>query len=386
MNLENSIIRTGEEIEMKKINVSTPSRICLFGEHQDYLGLEVIACAINLRFSAQIKPREDQIIHILIRDSKIDTLGMENTENLYQTYDIDLNKPIVYENKRDYLKSAVNILLKQGISLRGFTIKMDSEIPIGKGMCSSSTMIVVLIKALLEGMGHPDRSNPEKIAFLAFQAEVTEFNEPGGMMDHYASALGGFVNLNFEGGKTVPERLDSVLPGCFILFDSKEQKNTTAVLASAKTPTMEAVKQAGKGIRELIADGEDLSKYDLPDKNKKALLANISNYKILTEAKEMLKSGKIDDVRLGQLLNAHHANLRDGLGVSSNAIEVILHTALAAGALGGKVNGSGGGGCCYVYAREADAPRILKAVADKGFPGVILKKDTGLRVDQIEEI
>ena len=27
------------------ITVSTPSRICLFGEHQDYLGLEVIASA-----------------------------------------------------------------------------------------------------------------------------------------------------------------------------------------------------------------------------------------------------------------------------------------------------------------------------------------------------
>lgn len=34
----------------KKICVSTPSRICLFGEHQDYLGLEVIASAIDMRF------------------------------------------------------------------------------------------------------------------------------------------------------------------------------------------------------------------------------------------------------------------------------------------------------------------------------------------------
>ncbi|MCK9480075.1 MAG: galactokinase family protein, partial [Firmicutes bacterium] len=34
--------------------VSTPSRLCLFGEHLDYLELEVIAVAINLRFSAEI--------------------------------------------------------------------------------------------------------------------------------------------------------------------------------------------------------------------------------------------------------------------------------------------------------------------------------------------
>ena len=48
----------------RAIKVSNPSRLCLFGEHQDYLGLEVVAVAINLRFSAEITPREDSIIKI----------------------------------------------------------------------------------------------------------------------------------------------------------------------------------------------------------------------------------------------------------------------------------------------------------------------------------
>ena len=33
----------------KNLEVSTPGRICLFGEHQDYLGLPVIAMGISLR-------------------------------------------------------------------------------------------------------------------------------------------------------------------------------------------------------------------------------------------------------------------------------------------------------------------------------------------------
>ena len=37
---------------MEPILVSTPSRLCLFGEHQDYLGLEVVALAINLGFAS----------------------------------------------------------------------------------------------------------------------------------------------------------------------------------------------------------------------------------------------------------------------------------------------------------------------------------------------
>ncbi len=30
------------------IRVTAPGRICLFGEHQDFLGLPIIACAIDL--------------------------------------------------------------------------------------------------------------------------------------------------------------------------------------------------------------------------------------------------------------------------------------------------------------------------------------------------
>ena len=57
------------------IQVSTPSRICLFGEHQDYLGLEVIASAINLRFSTKAEKRSDSLLRIRIRDKSICELG-----------------------------------------------------------------------------------------------------------------------------------------------------------------------------------------------------------------------------------------------------------------------------------------------------------------------
>ncbi|NLG53187.1 MAG: hypothetical protein GX541_04350, partial [Clostridiales bacterium] len=53
-----------------------------------------------------------------------------------------------------------------------------------------------LIKALLEAIGHEDAKNPYRIAYLAYLAEVCEFNNPGGMMDHYTSALGGLVHLD----------------------------------------------------------------------------------------------------------------------------------------------------------------------------------------------
>lgn len=367
---------------MRKI--STPSRLCLFGEHQDYLGLDVIALAIDLRFSAQVEPRRDSRIVIRIRDDRLDTLNVENPDGLYQIHEIDLSRPIVYDGRRDYLHSTVDVLLKEGYALTGADIRMDSTIPIGKGMCSSSAMVVALTKALLESIGHPDREDPGRIAWLAFAAEVLAFNEPGGMMDHYASALGGLVHLNFaQGTRAVP--LDVRLPGCFILVDSRARKDTTRILAESKIPQTEALAQLRPfgvtSVRDFIADP---GKLDLLKKldgfHRRKLSAGIEDHRLFLRGLEGLQSG-IAPEELGALIYAHHVQLRDGLGISTPAVDGILETAMAHGAWGGKINGSGGGGCCFVYAAAHRAGEIISAVEALGYPARVLHQDTGVRVD-----
>ena len=372
------------------IHVSTPSRLCLFGEHQDYLNLEVFALAIDLRFFATITPRCDDIFHIAIRDKRIARLCQKNQHHLYENYFIHAHQPITYENKRDYLKSSIRILLRQRYPIdHGFDITMNSDIPIGKGMCSSSSMIVALIKAILEGIGHPDKDNPAKIAHLAFLAEVAEFGEPGGMMDHYTSAMGGLVHLDFADGITTASTVDVNIPGCFILFDSLTQKDTTGVLTSAKVPTLQALEQLSSyGINSVADFLQDPRKIDLLSKLdetlRRKLAANIDNYRILKQAKQLFESKTVDPILLGQLLYKHHTNLRDGLNLSTPIIEKIMNTALAHGALGGKINGSGGGGCLFVYAHEKDAAGIIDQVEKIGYPGKILTADTGVRIDKEE--
>ena len=369
--------------KLSKITVATPSRICLFGEHQDYLNLEVIAAAIDLRFCAEIEENGTNEIRIKIRESSIDFLNAENTEGKYDYYVIPFKKPIVYSGRTDFLKSAVNVLKKRGYPLKGCNIKMDSEIPIGKGMCSSSTMIVVLIRALLELCQSPDKDDAEKIALLAYEAEVKEFSNPGGMMDQCASALGGLLNIDFTDGGFSYKKIKANIDGDFILFDSLEQKNTIKVLADAKAPTIAGLKELApfgiNSIRDLVnnPETEDLLSKITPSLVPK-VRANIENHRILLEAKEMLESGKIDNKRFGELLYAHHCNLRDGLGASTKKIDAILHTAMENGALGGKVNGSGGGGCLYVYCEKDKTAGIIDAVEKLGFPAKKLSVSNGV--------
>lgn len=366
---------------MDLVQVMAPSRICLFGEHQDYLGLQVIASAVNIHFTATAKRRDDMLLHIRIRDARFGALGQKNP-GLYDAYTLDLSQPQVYTQKRDYFKSAVNVLKREGFSLSGAEVQLDSDIPIGKGMCSSTTMIMALMGALI-ALWDETRFEPMYLARLGWLAEVAEFNEPGGMMDHYASALGGLVHLDFADGVR-PRRLERSLQGAFILFDSLQEKDTLAVLSASKVPALaglRALREYGVGsVRDLAEDPEKeklLGKLD--EQQRRVLTANVENYRIQRQALAMLESGEVDDAAFGALLSRHQAGLRDGLGISTPVIDGILETAIRHGAYGGKLNGSGGGGCLYAYAPRERAEEIIAAVGEMGYPALLLHQETGIR-------
>ena len=59
-------------------------------------------------------------------------------------------------------------------------------------------------------------------------------------MDHYSSALGSLVHIDFtDGAKATP--IAAQIPGCFVLFDTLQAKDTTKVLADSKIPVLEAI-------------------------------------------------------------------------------------------------------------------------------------------------
>ena len=62
-----------------------------------------------------------------------------------------------------------------------------------------------------------------------------------------------------------------------------------------------------------------------------------------------------------------------------------MKVCLEQGSLGGKINGSGGGGCFFVYCASEDAPKIVTAMNIEGYPAKILTQDAGCRTDCILE-
>jgi galactokinase len=349
--------------------VSSPGRLCLFGEHQDYFGLPIIAGAINLRITISGKKRDDRKIHIDLPD-------------INGTEDIDLDVPLVYMRPRDYLKSGVNVVRRAGARLdHGWDCLVRGTVPINAGTSSSSALVIAWLKFLLEAAGDPRANSPDAVAELGFLTEVAEFREPGGKMDHYASAKGHVVSIHF-GDEFAVTSLRRPL-GQFVLANSLEKKDTTGMLGFIKSNVAAGLAAVRRtipefGLRSAWGDREHKAVEELPADERRLLSGTLKTRDMVARGEALFLAPELDHVEFGRMLTAQHEVLRDNLGISTPKIERMLDAALRAGAYGGKINGSGGGGCLFVYAPDG-TERVARALDQAGGKSYVVSIDEGMR-------
>ena len=88
----------------------------------------------------------------------------------------------------------------------------------------------------------------------------------------------------------------------------------------------------------------------LPDICKQMTETTIRNRDLTRKALHVLKEGKPNPTIIGKLIDEHHTLMRDGLMRSTEKIEGMIQAAKSVGALGCKINGSGGGGTMLAFA------------------------------------
>ncbi len=348
------------------MEISTPGRICLFGEHQDYLGLPVVAMAISLRVNIIGEKRDDR--KVIIHKPDLNETEVFSLDNLY------------YANSRDYFKSGLRICQRMGLSFaNGFECKIKSHIPIQAGASSSSAIVVSWINFLAQLADLPPNWNPKTIGEVAYIAESEEFGEPGGMMDQYTTACGGLIHIKSE-PEIFIEKINSEL-GSFVLGDSCEPKNTLNILDRCKNLRIEIFEKL-KSVNPSFSlhtssYEEDLSYLNNQEQN--LFFATLKNRNLLEKSLVELEKEKIDHEYFGELLNQEHEILRDDLNVSTKKIESMLSASILAGAFGGKINGSGGGGCMFAYAPK-NSEAVASAIESVGGRAYIIGKDEGTKI------
>ncbi len=349
------------------MEISTPGRICLFGEHQDYLGLPVIAMAISLRAKiiGEKRPDNQVIIH---------------KPDLGETETVSLDD-LIYTKPRDYFKSGIIVCKNAGLAFStGFECEVTSKIPIRAGTSSSSAISVSWIHFLSQIADVRPNWDQQKIGELAYKTEVEEFNEPGGMMDQYSTAMGYLIYIESEPDITIRSLNPNL--GAFVLGDSCESKDTMGILSQCRDSRLALIQKLKINNPNSTVHSLDESA-DLSDLN----TDEIELYKGTMKNRDLLKialpefgKDEPNDKLIGQLLSDHHHVLRDVLQVSTPKIEKMMDEALYAGALGGKINGSGGGGCMFAYAPE-NPEQVAEAIESAGGKTFIINSAEGTRID-----
>ncbi len=367
------------------IRIRAPGRICLFGEHQDYLGFPVISMAFSKYIYLEAEPIIDPKFIIELTD-----MGY-NDEFLLNNNEVD------YLSNRDYLRSGYNLFIRSDAKFnKGYKIKISGDIPINAGCGSSSALII----AWLFFLAHVSNRhlNLEDLAKLGYSAEVREFGEAGGMMDHYTSALGKLIYL-----ETYPEFIPlnfNINIEHFILGNSKGSKDTIEDLHKVKNralKTFKILKEIMKEFNPYRTSLNEIEEY-LPNLNKdlrKILIGNIINRDITQKAKILItnyiqKSSKIIIEKnqnielefygeLGNLLTEHHRQLSGNIGISTPKIEKMISIAIENGAFGAKINGSGFGGCMFALASE-NKKEIMDNIAEVGGIGYTVKTSEGVEL------
>ncbi|GEM_PF-51313 len=351
------------------VKVATPGRICLFGEHQDYLGLPVISAAVNLFMKIFARRRNEPTASFYLADFR-------------RRVEFDLNFPLEYQGERDYLRSVFNVLRRHGVNFKwGVKGIITSDIPVNAGASSSTALVVGLVKLLLELARDPRKEDPQTVAELAHEAEVMEFKEPGGKMDHYTCAMGGVLFIDFSSGKV--EKLLPTLSG-FVLGNSLKPKDTREILKRVRqgqTRALEELARIHPGFDPRTTPFEEVKDAikKLPSELRPYAQAAVKNREITERARDLLLQRDFKPADLGRLLWEHHLILRDLLGISTPEIEEMLERAMEAGAMGGKINGSGGGGTMFVYAPGKER-EVKESIERLGKPAYIVEITGGTEV------
>ena len=171
--------------------------------------------------------------------------------------------------------------------------------------------------------------------------------------------------------------------GYFVLGDSCEPKDTMGILhrcRNSRLAIVEKIKSQDPDFSLHEIELDETSQYNLHTDEATLLSGTIQNRDLLRQALPELKKAESDHEKIGRLLSEHHTVLRDVLDVSTPKIETMLKAAMDAGALGGKINGSGGGGCMFAYAPD-NPGKVTKAIKKAGGKAYTIHSEAGTRID-----
>ena len=305
-----------------KSKASAPGKVILFGEHFVVYGVKAILCAINKRVTVTAEKIKEEKISI---KSNIGDLELE------------LNKPISEINSplKPFYYLANKMIQNQST---GIEIKIESDIPLGAGLGSSSACCVAGAAAISKLFSEKTK---EEILELAIEAERTIFENTSGA-DCTVCTYGGIIEYEKEKG--------------FIKIKSKPNFYLIIANSNIKHSTESIVSKVKQFKNE---DTERFSK-----------LCNDES-KLIEDVLQLLKENNIQ--KLGQKVVQNQKYL-ETLGISNEKLKDMIKIGQES-SFGTKITGAGDGGCVFSLTDESNLENTINGFKKKNYDCFSVKID-----------
>ena len=298
---------------MKSI-ASAPGKVILFGEHFVVYGVKAILCSINKRVTVTAEKTSERKISI---NSKIGKLELEPDKPISE-----INSPL----KPFYYLANKSIENKDS----GIRIQIDSEIPLGAGLGSSSACCVAGAAAIFKLFGDISK---EEILKLAIEAERTIFENTSGA-DCTVCTYGGIMEYDKNKGfKKIEHEPNFQL----VIINSNIEHSTQSMVSKVK-------------------------EFENKNKEEFSKLSNLES-KLVEDVLKLVKENKIQEI--GQKMNQNQEYL-ENIGISNKELTKMIKIGQES-SFGAKITGSGGGGCIFALTNESNLQNILKKFKDNNY-------------------
>jgi D-glycero-alpha-D-manno-heptose-7-phosphate kinase len=279
---------------------------------------------------AVLKPLTEPAIRFVATDQ-------ESSESL------SLDEEVVISGKLQLHKAVYREMMQSYNGGRRLPVELSTfcDAPAGSGLGSSSTLVVVMIRAFAELLNLP--LDDYAIAQLAFRIERVDCQLQGGRQDQYSATFGGFNFMEFYADDRAiinPLRVKNwiicELEASLLLFYTGVSRESARIIADQSAQISSGSAGALDGMhgikREALVMKECLLKGDF--------------------------DGIVQSMRLGWESKKTTAKT-----ISNPHIEEIHDAASRAGASAGKISGAGGGGFMIFFVTPDRRMHVARALS-----------------------
>ena len=318
------------------VRASAPGRVNLIGEHTDYNGGFVLPAAIPQRTSVELRPRPDAAVDVW-------------SANFGERRTYVLGEEARSASWIDYVQGVTSILTAAGHRLGGFSLRIESAVPVGSGLSSSAALEIAVLRALRDAFDLA--IDDVEMARLGQRVENAFVGAPVGIMDQMACALADDTHALFLDARTLEyERVALPETAALLVIDSGVAHNHAA--GDYRTRRAECERAAAlldvPQLRD--ASAADLARIDaLPEPLRRRARHVVTENARVIETVAALRAG---DLRAaGALFAASHASMRDDFVVSVPEVDLLVSIAQRQpGVHGARLTGGGFGGAIVALA------------------------------------